>query len=108
MSEFQTIAQARKYFENVEQRYNEGTLRPSSQEGLEVVERLLVVVTDMQRMIDADFQKVKAGDINAAQCLLYLADLRSRFILLLGKFEGFKYGQKFVVARAGVYSQYLT
>jgi len=102
------IQVALEYCKKIEQRYHDGTLCPTSHEGEEIKKTLLALCKKTADMIVFEHHKLKGGEISDASHLLSLVDLRTSMALLLGNFEGFKYGQIYVVARSGVYSQYLT
>lgn len=103
--EFPTIGHARKYFEDVERRYEEGSLIPTSKDGIVDRDRLLLCVTDLARLINDELEKIKSGQVDATHNLILLVEIRSKLILLLGKFEGFRYSQTYFIARAGIYGQ---
>lgn len=107
MEEFKTVGDMRRYFEDVERRLDDGQFIPTSVQGEEDRDRLLIAVTELARMIVEEHHKAKGGDQEALHLLIDLVDVRTRLAILLGKFEGFRHGQKYIVARAGSYSQYL-
>lgn len=106
--EQETIGNLKTYFEDVERRYNDGLLIPTSEQGLADRDRLLIAVTDLASMIVDLLFKTKDGNDYAASQLLDVVTLRTKLVHLLGKFEGFRHAQVFIVARSGMYSEYLT
>ena len=107
MSGFKTFGDMRKYFEDVERRFEDGSLIPTSEDGEADRDRLILAVNDTALAVADEYKAAQAGNHASMDMLLDLVDLRARLILLLGKFEGFRYGQKFVVDRAGHYSEFL-
>lgn len=105
--EWETLTDIHKHFEEIEALYSDGNLSPSSVEGQNCIDEMLLAITQLSHMAAAKHHLAKGGDIHAAECLLDIVDMRSRLALLLGKFEGFKYGVKHTVARMGKYNQYL-
>lgn len=105
--EFKTVGDLRKYFEDVQKRMDAGRYDPRSRQGEEDRDRLLYAITELQSMMETEKNNVLSGELDAITPLVELADLRAKLAILLGKFEGFRQGVIFVVAKAGVYSQYL-
>lgn len=103
--EFQTVGQMRKYFEDVERRYENGQLRPTSKQGIEDRDRLIECVKEVAQLINEQNEFFQNGDRSAALTIMELVDIRSRLILLLGKFEGFRDAQSFFIALAGSQGQ---
>lgn len=105
--EFNSLGNMRKYFESIERRYHDGSLVPSSPEGNAERDRLVNALADLSKLIEQEQAKVISGDIHATYNMMDIINIRTGVALLIGKFEGFRYGQSYVVARACIFGEQL-
>jgi hypothetical protein len=105
--DYSTIGELRKHYEIIEERYQQGSIIPSSAEGMAIRDQILVAIKDLGNIILEEHHYAKGGQIDALDRIIDLVDVRHRLALLLGKFEGFRYGQTYFVVRAPSGSQYL-
>jgi len=112
IGEFKTLQCVVKYFKNVEMRLEGGELIPTTQLGQDERDRMLIVMTELSRLVVQTHNDVCQHDgyVNqsALTALIELVDVRTKLAVLLGKFEGFAHSQAYFLSRSGSYSSYLT
>jgi hypothetical protein len=107
MNDFKTVGDMKKYFTDVERRFEAGELVPTSLDGEADRDRMLIAVTEIARMIIEEHNKAAGGDQHSFKLLLDLVDIRTKLTLLLGKFEGFRYGTSYILMKAGSACNYV-
>lgn len=116
MRTFKTVDEIRDHFRSIEFELENGTLVPTSREGEDERDLMLLAVTELAMKIVEKQREVRSHmaspgitghNWTSLDELIDLVDLRTKIALLLGKFEGFRIGQVSVVAKMGNYSRYL-
>lgn len=104
---FPTLESLLTYFAHIETRFDAGDFLPTSDVGETERDRMLLAMSDLRELINQEYATMigRYSEKHHVDLLAHFIEVRTRIALLLGKFEGFRYGQTYFVSQAG--SQYL-